>query len=130
MIRPRNQQLFRALDDGLVGEVGEQWQDWRDRYVPELEGLLDAVRAIATERSHREIHPVRQALEAELPEGYHNESLSRLALWTLTSTPGVSSVLVGMRRPTYVDDALGVLEWPPTETAPRVLERARQALSG
>jgi hypothetical protein len=36
----------------------------------------------------------------------------------LASTPGVSSVLVGMRRGAYVDDALGILRWPPL-LAPR-----------
>jgi hypothetical protein len=37
----------------------------------------------------------------------------------LASTPGVSCVLNGMRRPTYVDDSLGILAWPPlTDVAP------------
>ncbi|MEW6283981.1 MAG: aldo/keto reductase, partial [Candidatus Eremiobacterota bacterium] len=40
-------------------------------------------------------------------------SLSQLALWTVASVPGVTSVLVGMRRPEYVEDACAVLDWEP-----------------
>ena len=53
--------------------------------------------------------PLRAALCARLPEAQAGESLSRQAIWVLTSIPGVSCVLVGMRRPRYVEDALGVM---------------------
>ena len=35
--------------------------------------------------------------------------------WVLASTPGVSCVLVGMRRPAYVVDAMGILGWEPLQ---------------
>ncbi|MEC4674602.1 MAG: hypothetical protein VST68_10470, partial [Nitrospirota bacterium] len=48
-----------------------------------------------------------------------DESLSRKALWTVASTPGVTCVLNGMRSPEYVTDALGILSWEPlAETQP------------
>ena len=48
-----------------------------------------------------------------IPEDKKGETLSRKALWTVASTPGVTCVLNGMRSPTYVADALGVLAWEP-----------------
>jgi aryl-alcohol dehydrogenase-like predicted oxidoreductase len=46
-------------------------------------------------------------LDPLLPEGLRGETLSRKAIAVLASTPGISTVLVGMRRPAYVDDAMG-----------------------
>jgi hypothetical protein len=54
-----------------------------------------------------------ELLDPTLPEESRGEPLSRKALWVLASTPGVSCVLLGMRRPEYVDDAMPVTEWPP-----------------
>ena len=53
------------------------------------------------------------ALAPLLPTPQQAESLSRLALWTVAHTPGVSAVLCGMRKPAYVEDALGILAWGP-----------------
>jgi aryl-alcohol dehydrogenase-like predicted oxidoreductase len=64
---------------------------------------------------------LRQHLEPLLPEALRQESLSRVALALLLSTPGVSSVLVGMRREAYVDDALPVQSWPPIPNALDIL---------
>ncbi|MBI2368841.1 MAG: hypothetical protein HYV08_01085 [Deltaproteobacteria bacterium] len=55
------------------------------------------------------------AIDPLLPEARRTESLSRKALWVLASTPGVSCVLLGMRRPTYVADAMEVLRWAPLD---------------
>lgn len=57
---------------------------------------------------HRDVAQVLHSrLDALLPEPLHRESLSRKALATLVHTPGVTSVLVGMRQTGYVDDAMG-----------------------
>ena len=127
-IVPRVSSVLDALDQGLDGALAGPWQDWRERYLPELRRLLGAARARAAERSAETARSVRAKVEPLLPER-RQETLSRLALWTLASTPGVSCVLVGMRRPAYVDDALAVLAWPPLEDAAAVYERAA-ALTG
>ncbi|MGH7254894.1 MAG: hypothetical protein ACREI3_03870, partial [Nitrospirales bacterium] len=41
------------------------------------------------------------------------EPLSRKALWVLSSTPGVTCVLNGMRTRAYAEDSLGILQWSP-----------------
>lgn len=56
------------------------------------------------------IHPL-------LPMERSGETLSRKALWVVASTPGVGSVLNGMRTPAYVDDTLGILRWPQLASA-------------
>ncbi|HPV84168.1 MAG TPA: hypothetical protein PK866_13615, partial [Nitrospira sp.] len=50
---------------------------------------------------------------AMLPAERGTATLSQKALWVLAGTPGVTSVLNGMRTPAYVEDALQILRWPP-----------------
>ena len=47
-----------------------------------------------------------------LPRPFRAESLSRKALAILTNTKGVTCVLSGMRRQSYVEDSLGALRSP------------------
>ena len=111
-VLPRLAQALQALDRHLSGHLGEQWQRWRARYVPELQRRWPRSRRAAAEKSRAARH-VEQVLDPLLPPERRGETLSRKALWVVASTPGVSSVLVGMRTPAYVDDALAVLAWPP-----------------
>ena len=111
MIAPRVNQVFQLLSRHLSGPPAQQWEAWRDRYVPELLALLRCFRHLATQRSRARTSRVTQALDPLLPATRRAESLSRKMLWTLASTPGITSVLVGIRTPSYVDDALGILRW-------------------
>ena len=121
-IVPRVSAVLNAIDQALSGPLAEEWQEWRARYLPELRTLLDAARGRAAARSARIVSEVRAALEPALPD--HREApLSQLAVWTAASTPGVSSVLVGMRREAYVDDSMAVLGWPPLPDPAAAYER-------
>jgi len=62
-------------------------------------------------------------IDPALPPERRAERLSRKALWTVASTPGVSTVLVGMRRREYVADATAILSWPPLADAVQVYGR-------
>jgi uncharacterized protein YyaL (SSP411 family)/aryl-alcohol dehydrogenase-like predicted oxidoreductase len=112
-IAPLVNQVLQALPQYLSGALSDQWEAWRDRYVPELLTLLRGLRHEATERSRARTALVSAAIDPLLPASHRAESLSRKALWILASTPGVTCVLNGMRTPHYVDDALGVLRWEP-----------------
>ncbi|PWB47142.1 MAG: hypothetical protein C3F12_03920 [Candidatus Methylomirabilota bacterium] len=70
---------------------------------------------LAATPSRRIADAISAAIDPLLPEAQRGESLSRKALWALTSTKGVSCVLNGMRTPAYVGDSLGVLPWPPLD---------------
>ncbi|MEK6631913.1 MAG: hypothetical protein AABY94_01240, partial [Nitrospirota bacterium] len=125
MIAPHVNQVLQALSRTLSGTAAEQWEAWRDRYVPELLTLLRGLRREATERSRRRTAAVATAVDAVLPHVRRSESLSRKALWVLTGTPGVTSVLNGMRTPAYVEDSVGVLHWPALESARAAYEIAK-----
>ena len=115
MIAPHVNQVLQALTRTLSGNAAEQWEAWRDRYVPELLTLLRGLRREATERSRRRTASVAAALVSILPPDRRSESLSRKVLWVVASTPGVGSVLNGMRTSAYVEDSLAVLHWPALE---------------
>jgi uncharacterized protein len=121
-IVPRITAVLGALNQGLTGPLAEEWQEWRSRYLPELRKLLAGARERAAGRSAETARTVRAALTPALP-ARQEAPLSQLALWTVASTPGVTSVLVGMRREAYVDDAMAVLSWPPLADPAAVYER-------
>jgi aryl-alcohol dehydrogenase-like predicted oxidoreductase len=125
MIAPHINQVMQALTRHLTGTAAEQWEAWRDRYVPQLVILLGGLRREATERSRAKTAMVSSALDPLLPEARRNESLSRKALWVLTSTPGVASVLNGMRTRNYVEDSLAILKWEPMPTVRPLYEGVR-----
>ncbi len=126
-IRPRLLQALRALDESLQGEMGQTWQEWRARYVPELQALLAAYRYRAAVESRDIRARVSAALDPLLPVERQREPLARKALWVLASTAGVASVLNGMRTPQYVDDARSVLSWPPHPDAPGAFRAVGEA---
>jgi aryl-alcohol dehydrogenase-like predicted oxidoreductase len=119
-IMPMLLPALRALDEALSGPAAGPWHDWRGRYLPALHAALEEIRRQAALRSREAAAAVERALDPRLPEERRGQSLSRKALWVVASTPGVSSALIGMRRPEYVEDALGVLAWPPLEGAETV----------
>jgi hypothetical protein len=105
--------LVRSLDAGLADDP--RWGPWRERYLRTLGPTLGEIRRQAAGRSAAESRRVSGAIDPGLPEDRRREPLSRKALAVLASTPGVTAVLLGMRRPAYVDDALPVLAWPPLD---------------
>ncbi|HXT67320.1 MAG TPA: aldo/keto reductase, partial [Nitrospiraceae bacterium] len=113
MIAPQVNQVVQVLSRNLTGTAAEQWETWRDRYVPQLLTLLRGLRREATERSRAKTSALSRTLNPLLPDARRKESLSRKALWILASTPGVACVLNGMRSPAYVDDSLAIMGWEP-----------------
>ena len=120
--------LVMTLDRQLEGEFAARWSEWRDAYLPELEDLLRELRSRAAERSQSWAAALATAIDPLLPPERRGESLSRKALWTVASTPGVTCALNGMRTETYVDDSLGVLGWPDLEPVQEVYKAAQSVL--
>ncbi len=124
-IAPQINQALQTLSRHLTGPAAEQWESWRDRYIPEFLSLLRGIRREAAERSHARTGKLAAALDPLWPPSRRTQSLARKALWTLASTPGVSCVLTGIRTPPYVEDALAVLEWEPLPDVRGVYEKAK-----
>jgi aryl-alcohol dehydrogenase-like predicted oxidoreductase len=101
------------------------WQGWRNRYLPELEATLAAFRGRAARQSQAVSERVAATINPHLPLARTEESLSRKALWVLASTPGVTCVLLGMRRPAYVTDGMAILSWPPLQEVRKIYEAFR-----
>jgi hypothetical protein len=126
MIAPHINQVLRALTQSLTGDLSERWEDWRERYLPELLALLRELRREATLKSLEKTQAVTKLIDPLLPEGRRKEPLSRKALWILASTPGVTSVLNGMRTPAYVDDSLAILGWEPLPNVRPIYEAIKR----
>jgi len=112
-ILPRVHWIVTGMARDIDPAVRDRWSDWWGRCLPVLQGLLDEIGRRAAGRGRRRAGAIHSVLAPTLPAERRDESLSRLALWVLASTPGVTCVLVGMRRPAYVGDAMGMLNWPP-----------------
>ena len=113
MIAPYVNQIAGLLTRHFTSDKAERWQNWMDRYLPELQTLLRVLRGEAAEKSRKTTQAINNLLNPLLQEVGQNAPLSRKALWVLVSTPGVTVVLNGMRKPGYVDDSLTVLSWEP-----------------
>ena len=127
MIAPHVNQVIRAISRHVTGTAAEQWEAWRDRYVPQLLTLLGGLRREATERSRVKTASVSANLDPLLPDARRKESLSRKALWVLASTPGVTTVLNGMRTRDYVEDSLIILRWEPATAVSPLYEALRSS---
>jgi len=111
MIAPHLNQVLRALTQHLTGDLGDRWKSWQERYLPDLLALLKEMRREATARSRKKTGALTAWIDPLFPEARRRASLSQKALWVLASTPGVTCVLNGMRRPAYVEDSLEILNW-------------------
>ncbi len=124
MIAPHINRVIQLLSHQLSGGAAEQWEHWRQRYIPELLTLLRGFRHEATSRSQAQTQRVARAIDPLLPTSRRAASLSQKMLWLLMSTPGVTCVLNGMRTPTYVEDSLAILTWEPLTDARLIYEEA------
>lgn len=122
---PTVRHLVHALDEGLSGDLARRWHDWRDRYLPALQKLFEGLRGEAMRTSRRTSLAIAAIVDPFLPAERRPETLARKALWVLSSTPAVTVVLNGMRRSTYVDDAVSVLRWSPLGDAAAIYRAMR-----
>ncbi|MEW6325065.1 MAG: aldo/keto reductase [Nitrospirota bacterium] len=113
LVRPIQQWLAdarRALaHDG-------RWPEWERAFVEAVNTLFDSLhRHLAAGQQPGSDRVRRRLIRAGYPDTVPPEPLSRMAVRVLLSLEGVSSVLVGMRRPDYVDDLMGLPAQPPVD---------------
>lgn len=101
-----------------------EWNDWQMAFVELINGMLDEMGRYVAAQQQETSDAVRRGLvEAAYPAS-SLEPLSRMAIRVLLSLPGLSSVLVGMRRKEYVED---LMKWP--LSAPVEGEKILRAIS-
>lgn len=111
-IRPRLEHAIHHVGLHLVGKVRNDWTAWLARYRPAVERLLGAVADSTRAGAQAAADEVRRALPPGLPPELREKPLSQVALALTARTPGVTSVLVGMREKRWVEDALEAMRLP------------------
>ncbi len=105
-IRPRAEGVLGFLDRKAGGKKLLEWcLDYRER----LNAALAAVSAVYAAKAAAQVEAVKTAIRQADAAGGLDGPLSQAALRILQGTRGVSSVLVGMRRPAYVKDVLAAM---------------------
>jgi hypothetical protein len=107
---PRIRGVLQFLDQQAAGSPG--LAAWKDGYAGALDRLVQALGGFHAQATARKTTQIKSALAAADPDWSGEVPLSRLALRALRTTEGISCVLVGMRRPEYVDDVLAELNTP------------------
>lgn len=97
---------FLAPYRDSVGTL-DQWISTHNRI---LESALNAVGSLYSEAAAVEAGRIKKIISEADPDWAGADSLSQKALRAIRSTKGVTSVLVGMRRASYVDDVLAELK--------------------
>jgi uncharacterized protein YyaL (SSP411 family)/aryl-alcohol dehydrogenase-like predicted oxidoreductase len=118
-------QVALFLHRQLTGPVHDRWDSWREQYLPELERLLAVMGREVAETALAQSTVVNSVISPLLPVGRMRAALSQKALWAVASTPGVTTVLNGMRTPAYVEEALEVMEWPALANVEEVYQAVR-----
>ncbi len=86
---------------------------WLEGYINSLNTTLAAITAFYQGDGRRYAQKVHEKAVAADPD-WQADTLSQTAVRALRGTAGVTSVLVGMRQTTYVDDVLAGLQQPIT----------------
>lgn len=110
-IRPTLQDQIGALDQAIQGPASVPWSQWREKFLAQFRECMNDLEQMALEKSQELADSVRETFIELVPERHKEATTSRLATWILASTPGVTSVLVGMRSQDYVEDICEVLSW-------------------
>ena len=86
-----------------------EWRDMQREYVGAINRLLSLVSGRFNRMTSLQAEPISKALEHVLGGEERKLTLSQKALNFVTSSPGVSVVLNGMKRSEYVADAMGLM---------------------
>jgi aryl-alcohol dehydrogenase-like predicted oxidoreductase len=117
------QQLYGERDD---------WRAWWQRFTAMFPAVLDTMaRRVAGSQQSASDEVRAQLRRAGYPpmEITEGATLSQMALRLTTQQEGVSSVLVGMRRPEYVEDSFGAMQLGSLD-ARSILSRFKSLQSG
>ncbi len=114
VIRPEVAHRVRAVERASLTspELAADFERFRDRYLQALDRLLRAIAGHAAGLQAEQAAAIEGRIDRALPPDLRGETLSRKALVALLSVPAVTTVLVGMREPAYVEDALGTMGRP------------------
>lgn len=91
-------------------ELKESLDMISENFMGQGQSLLKALRKDIRKKDFENIKPLELELRDRVPETWKDAPMQQLALNTVTSIPGVTTVLCGLRRESYIDDALQTFE--------------------
>lgn len=106
----------------------EETRDWAARYEPASEKLFAVFGQFVENEAAMHSRRIAARLDQAAPLLKSSRTLSQKALRIYRSLPGIQCVLVGMRRPEYVRDALTVSPPLPPEQALDALEALEEMI--
>ena len=89
-----------------------EWKDMQGEYVGAINKLLSLVSGRFNRTASLQAEPISKALDQVLGDEERELTLSQKALNFVTSSPGVSVALNGMKRGEYVADAMKLMDVP------------------
>jgi aryl-alcohol dehydrogenase-like predicted oxidoreductase len=107
---PRVRGVFQFLQQRVPS--GEDISPWLNSHREKLEELLEAVGSRYGEHAAKRCAQIKKNLSSVEREWSEAATLSQMAIRSLRSTTGITTVLVGMRREAYVNDVLEELARP------------------
>jgi len=107
-----------------------EWDNWWNRFAKTLPAVFEEIARYVGSSQQSVSDEIRAKVKlAGYPDGPNTEvSLSRMATNVLLNLDGVSSVLVGTRRPEYVEDSMGAVALEPVDSL-AILTRFRQIVA-
>lgn len=109
---PQINAYLRQTGVACLDQHQAEWEGLLAQYVRALNTLFVTITEVFNRVDAEKVEPISQALNQHLSDAQSALSLSQRALNFVTSSPGVSVVLNGMKREEYVEDAMGIMEMP------------------
>ena len=109
---PQINAYLRQTGVACLNQHQAEWEGLLAQYVEALNSLFVTITEIFNRVDAEKVEPISQALNLHLSEDQGMLTLSQRALNFVTSSPGVSVVLNGMKRDEYVEDAMQIMEMP------------------
>ena len=109
---PQINAYLRQTGMACLDQHQAEWEGLLAQYVQALNSLFVTITEIFNRVDAEKVEPISQALNLHLSDAQGALTLSQRALNFVTSSPGVSVVLNGMKREEYVEDAMQIMEMP------------------
>jgi hypothetical protein len=108
VIEPQTEMALLALRKKAGGAA--IWDSWETSYRGCLAAVIDTLSRYHARETGAAADRLSQQLDEAIPALKTSASLSQKALRVLLNIPGIDAVLLGMRRPQYVEDGLAALQ--------------------
>ena len=111
ILEPQSERALFALREAAGAMPA--WADWESRFRLAFSGVVATLSAFYSRGVAEKSSRLSAELDQAVPELNSSPALSQKALRVLLHTGGIDAVLLGMRRPAYVEDGLQALQAAP-----------------